>query len=233
MKYMGSKRLIAKEIVPIIEYFRDKDMPFIEPFCGGCNVTESISGLRFASDSDEYLIAMWKALQCGWIPPLEVGEKMYADIKKNRDDYPMELVGYVGFNLSFGAKFFGGFRRDKKGLRNYSDESYRNVTKQIDKLRDVIFQHGSYDELYENIESPCLFYCDPPYKNTTNYRDIFDHKKFYNWCRKKAKEGHIILLSEYESPKDFECIWSKEIVSHLRRKNREKKNEKLFILVNE
>ena len=60
-----------------------------------------------------------------------------------------------------------------------------------------------------------FIYCDPPYENTTSYKNKFDHNKFWDWCREKAKQGHQIFISEYNAPDDFECVWSQEVKSSL------------------
>ena len=71
--------------------------------------------------------------------------------------------------------------------------------------------------------------CDPPYQGATKYKDSFDHEKFWDWCREKAREGHSVFVSEYNAPDDFECLWEKEIVSSLTKNTGEKKaTEKLF-----
>lgn len=51
MRYMGSKARIAKEILPLILADRKEGQYFVEPFCGGCNVTDKVSGNRIANDS--------------------------------------------------------------------------------------------------------------------------------------------------------------------------------------
>lgn len=51
MRYLGSKARIAKEILPIILADRKEGQYFVEPFCGGCNVTASVPGNRIANDS--------------------------------------------------------------------------------------------------------------------------------------------------------------------------------------
>ena len=44
-----------------------------------------------------------------------------------------------------------------------------------------------------------------------------------------ASKGHIIFVSEYNAPDDFECVWQKEIVSSLTQDTGSKKAvEKLF-----
>ena len=79
----------------------------------------------------------------------------------------MELVGYVGFQLSYGAKWFGGYRRDSIGKRNYSLEAYNNIVKDISLLKNIDFYNLTYNELI--IPENSIIYCDPPYKNTTKY----------------------------------------------------------------
>jgi DNA adenine methylase len=61
------------------------------------------------------------------------------------------------------------------------------------------------------------------------YKDDFNHNEFWQWCRDRANEGHIVFVSEYNAPDDFECIWQKEIVSSLDKDTGSKKGmEKLF-----
>lgn len=60
MQYLGGKTRIAKEILPIILADRKEGQYFVEPFCGGCNVTANVSGNRIANDYNEYLIAMFR-----------------------------------------------------------------------------------------------------------------------------------------------------------------------------
>ena len=61
---------------------------------------------------------------------------------------------------------------------------------------------------------PCVIYCDIPYRNTTKYTAVekeFDYEKFYNWCREMSRDGHIVYISEYNMPEDFECVWTKSV----------------------
>lgn len=65
MKYLGSKSRIVKEILPLILADRKEGQYFVEPFCGGCNVTAEVLGNRIANDYNEYLIAMFEGLLSG------------------------------------------------------------------------------------------------------------------------------------------------------------------------
>lgn len=228
IKYMGSKRRLAKHLLPIILKDREEGQWYVEPFVGGANMIENVDGRRIGADSNEYLIAMFVSLQNGWEPPKRVSENAYRFIRENKTVKP-HLTGYIGFQLSYGGKFFGGYRRDSIGKRDYSLEAYRDSINQKQKLTDVKFVHSSYDEL--SIPPNSIIYCDPPYANTTKYKsDDFDHDKFWQWCRDKHNEGNRVFVSEYSAPDDFECVWQMEITSSLTKDTGSKKGvEKLFI----
>lgn len=207
---MGSKNRIAKEILPIMLKERGQ-RTWVEPFVGGANVIDKVQGNRIGNDNQEYVIALYKALQNGYIPPKEVTSDFFFEVKNNKGKYPKELVGYLGTQLTFGCEWWGSFRRDNTGKRNYDVEAYNNVMKQQPNLIGVEFVCGDYRDL--EIPSNSLIYCDPPYRGVRKYvgNVKFDSDVFWEVCRNWSKQGHIVFVSEYEAPTDFECVWSKEI----------------------
>ncbi len=211
MKYMGSKNRIAKEILPIILTERKESQYYIEPFVGGANIIDKVEGNRIGADLNKYLIALFKKLQDGWMPPKNVTKEEFEDMKINPQKYPDYLLGYVGFQLSYGAMWFSSYRRDNIGKRDYSLEAFNNVQKQVKNIIGIKFICASYDE----IEYPenSIIYCDPPYQNTSKYNAVteFNHEKFWQWCRDMTLKGHTVFISEYNAPEDFECIWEKKI----------------------
>ena len=76
-----------------------------------------------------------------------------------------------------------------------------------------------------------MIYCDPPYENSTSYHlKDFNHLEFWQWTREKTIEGHLVFISEYKAPKDFVCIWKKELCSSLTKETGSKRGvEKLFM----
>jgi len=227
MKYMGSKSRIAKYILPLILGGREDEW-YVEPFCGGCGTLDKVQGKRIGADINEYLIAMWQALLAGWEPPDRISNDEYNDIRINKDDYLMYVVGFVGIGCSFGGKWFGGYARDGAGKRNYCLESKNNVLKQVPLIKDVQFRCRSYDKL--ELPENSIIYADPPYSGVTKYKDKFNHDEFWQWCRDKVKEGHRLYVSEYNAPEDFKSIWRKEIVSSLTKDTGAKRGiEKLFV----
>lgn len=228
MKYMGSKNRIAKEILPIILKDRKENQYYIEPFVGGANIIDKVDGNKIGADTNRYLIALYKKLQDGWIPPKNVTKEEFLDMKNNPEKYEEHLLGYVGFQLSFGAMWFSSYRRDNQGKRNYSLEAYNNVMKQLKDIKDVIFFWCSYEQI--DYPANSIIYCDPPYKDTAGYDavDSFDHDKFWNWVRNMTNAGHKVFVSEYNAPDDFKCIWEKELSCNISSKYK-KNTEKLFV----
>lgn len=245
MRYMGSKRKIAKEILPIILKGRQSKQWYVEPFVGGCNTIKLVDGLRIGGDIHSELIAMYQALQKGWLPPKQINEDGYKRIMKTG---PPELKGYAGFTHSFGGKFGSTYRRhtDKrsgielkgrslKGAYSNIDyvggTNYRMVMNELPFIKTIYFFNSSYYDL--KIPSRSIIYCDPPYAGTATYETKpFNSRNFFQWCYRMANEGHSIFVSEYSAPLDFKCVWQKDVKVNLNmhRGDAFTRTEKLFTL---
>lgn len=239
MKYLGSKNRISKYIVPIIQKAIDDNgiENYYEPFAGGMNMIDKIQCKnRIANDVHPELIAMWKALQDGWLPPPHISEDEYNYVKNNQTTLPPYYVGYVGFNASFGARYFQGYARGFKndGItpRDMSNEAYRNIMKQLSKLHDVSFMCGDYRKICVDNS---VIYCDPPYENTKGYYSTIalDYDEFWSWCKQQSN-SNILFVSSYDAPDDWGCIWQKGTVCNFDSQRNENSNkqrtEKLFVL---
>lgn len=217
---MGSKARLAKDILPIMLAERGTRQ-WVEPFVGGCNLIDKVTGKRVGADSNLYLISMFSDLLKGVTYP-KITKDIYNAVrdcyKTGSTDYSLGFIGWVGFNCSYSGKFFGGFAgtvNTRQGVRDYQNEAFRNVEEQLVNLEGVQFIHCSYKDLA--ITEPSIIYCDPPYKDTTKYATSdFDYIDFYKWCTDKVDEGHIVFVSEYniEHPR-FLKVWEKEVKSSL------------------
>ena len=216
MKYMGSKSRIIKDILPIILHDRKSTQYYVEPFAGGMNSICEVSGNRIANDIHYELIEMWKALTNSYIPE-KVSKEIYMDVKNNKDKYLPHFVGWVGFNCSYSGKWFGGYAGETKTklgtVRDYQSEAINNILKQVPKMRGVVFQNKPYYEL--ELPPNSIVYCDPPYEGTTKYSSEFNHSIFWEWVRGISRQRHKVFVSEYNAPKDFQCVWEKQVKSSL------------------
>lgn len=234
---MGSKNRIAKELLPIILKDRKEGQWYVEPFVGGANMIDKVDGNRIGCDYHTELIELWKSLQNGWSPPVYISKEQHKDIRINKDLYPKELVGWVGFNCSYSGVYFGGFAGETKTktgiIRNYQDEAIRNINKQLKSLKGVIFENKSYEDIV--VPNNSIIYCDPPYENTSGYKNktTFSHYQFWDKCREWVNAGHKVFISEYNAPDDFICIYEKKVNSSLSANGKSGSNktstEKLFI----
>ena len=228
MKYQGSKRRIQKEILEIILKDRKENQYYVEPFMGGCNVICEVEGNRIGNDLNEYISSMWyEMIYNNWLPPNNVTETEYIHIKDNKHLYPKYLVGFVGVSLTFGSTWFGTYARNKRGT-NYAISGRDNLIKQIEKLKGIKIYSCDYKDI--DIPKNSIIYCDPPYKNTTGYKDKFNHYEFYKWCFKMKELGHVIFISEYDMPSEFKEVWRKELSTNLNAKYKNKPIEKLFTI---
>lgn len=238
MQYMGNKNRLSKELVPIIQKYIDNNNieNYLEPFVGGANVIDKIKCKnRYGSDNHKYLIALLNHIKSTIedIPGF-ILEEEYKKVKNNKENFEDWYVGLIGF-CSFGNKFWGGYARNNKedntGERTKS--YFNNIKKQAPLLKDITFNQCDFRDI-KPIKN-FVIYCDIPYKNTTRYSTSMDfpYKEFYEWCKKMSKDN-IVLVSEYNMPDDFECIWSKETTTQIdsnRNANddKNKRVEKLFI----
>lgn len=241
MVYMGSKNRIAKYIIPIMEKYRTDGQFFVEPFVGGCNLIDKVSGNRMGFDNNPYLIAMWRGLQQDVDRPMEISFEFYDKCRqaynKNKSGEGMSqrelfTIGWVGYMWSFNGRFYDGGYNGNSTVRNYSKENIANIARQIESIKDVEFYCCSYINSLQYIPPKSIIYCDIPYKNTKQYAysSDFDHDAFYRWAEDAKDIGHTVFVSEYNMPDPFQCIWEKEITNSLNTKKTYRPTEKLFIL---
>ena len=239
MRYVGSKNRLSKDLVPIIQSYITKDTKgYLEPFVGGANMIDKIEcNNKIGCDIHKELIALLNKAknEIDDIPDY-ILEDTYKEVKNNKGNYPDWYVGLVGFCASFGAKYFGGYARDSKDDNSgkWSAGAIRNLKKQSPNLKGIDFRCCSFLDLPKDKIKGYVIYCDIPYRGTTKYKtEAFPYEEFYKWANEMAKDN-TVLISEYDMPKVFKCIWQKETKANFdsNRKSGDVNNkrvEKLFM----
>lgn len=225
MQYQGSKNRLAKQLLSAIP--RNGEA-WVEPMVGGCGMMRHVTGQRIGADNNKYIISFWKAIQSGWEPPTTLTREEYDHIKLNIDQYDPALVAFAGIGCSFGAKWFGGYA--KANDKDYVAISHRSCLKVRRAIEGVEFVYSSYKDL--EIPANSIIYADPPYADTSGYKEQFNHDEFWDWCRQKFRQGHQIYISEYKAPDDFKPILEIQRMSVMNSsaaKSGTKFTEKLFI----
>lgn len=223
MRYMGGKCKEAARILEVVLRDRQPGQLYVEPFVGGCNVIDKVTGPRWGNDFNWPLIELWKAVQRGWEPPENVSEEDYRRIREDTMGDPA-LHAFVACAGSWGGKWWGGYARSEG--RNIIAEGRRHVLKQSPKLAGVLFTRGSYLDL----EVPCgsLVYCDPPYRGTTTYKNTgkWDPAAFWKWARLQVEGNSCrVFVSEFGAPEGWDCVLEFQRKNDL---NRRMVTEKLF-----
>ena len=115
MRYFGGKERISGKLVEFMSQYIENKTAYIEPFVGGCSVIAKVNHEnRIGNDINKALIALYKAIQNGWIPPDKLTNETYIRLKteKNEED---PLTAFAGFGCSFAGKWFGGYARGGGG----------------------------------------------------------------------------------------------------------------------
>lgn len=229
MHFLGAKARIAKHIIEYLNQYSANYENLYEPFVGAGNVGFHTNFNNiYCSDIDESLILLWKSLQNGYSPPVEVSEQEYKAAKLLK---PCAEKAFIGYGCAWSGKFFGGYARDSTG-RNYALNAANSLKK---KMRANKF----YETKFECIDflthdwshlKDVVMYCDPPYFGTTGYTHKFDNQLFWEKVRELSK-NNIVICSEYKAPSDFECVLEIPTKTDMRTKNgQEARIEKLFRL---
>lgn len=140
MRYLGGKCKIAKPISELILQKKENAKTFVSLFCGGCAIETKLAPHFenvICNDLHPYLIAMYQALQNGYDLPEDISEEQYRYIREHKDE-DKALAGFVGFECSFGAKWFGDYARSKRG-DNYAKQGRNAIMRDIENLKAAKF----------------------------------------------------------------------------------------------
>lgn len=232
--YQGGKAKIGKEIAEFIEMMEDVlewEGQYFEPFCGllGVGIHLAEEGRKVvASDLNKDLILMLKAVKRGWDPPKTCSRKKF-DEYKNSKKHSAER-GFYGFGCSYQGIFFTSYRV-RSGKRNFFSTFRKSLLDMRPALQNVTFFNKSYQDFNPK---GMTIYCDPPYMENgfgkgTKFFAEFDFDLFWSLMRKWSKHN-LVLVSEYQAPNDFICVWEKGIKSgFVGNTNRKNRVEKLFM----
>lgn len=207
MQYLGGKARLGKHLVAAMD-FAGCDR-FSEPFVGGFNIIPHIpEGIQCAaSDQCPGLIAMYRALQDGWLPPESLSEQSYKEIRKFGDIHD-PIWAFAGYGCSFGGKLWGGYARNGRG-DDYAAQCRRSLIKKIPHIERTIFACCDFDEHYPRHSA--VVYCDPPYRMSTGYSGRrFDSGLFERYCTLAAQQGNRVYVSEFEGAYEWPVAWRRE-----------------------
>lgn len=219
MVYRGSKKRLLRNVLPTIHRAIDRFKPemYIEPFVGGANViTEVRHPCKQGSDVNANLVEFLNYCKddpsLSWMPETMTRE-LWMECRDDFRDNPNQRIDRRRLTISVGwlSSFSGCFFEKGYGGGSYGTSRPRynvcldNMRAQAPRLKGIALQCHEFGWYDPDTFKDCLFYCDPPYRNTSGYGMDFDFKAFDDWCRRMSKSNWI-LISEFDMPSDFECV---------------------------
>ena len=212
MVFQGSKRLIAKYIVPFIQKtIEENNVKYFYDMCvGGAHIIEQVQcENKIGGDINSNLIALYNYALGNPQWPKTITREDWNRAKDHPEECEPWFVALVQYFASYSARgFSGGYCLNSE--RDHYGERLKNFQRQLPLLKDCNF------EVIDIIKWKCpnsgsCIYIDPPYQNTKKYDKInFDYEQFWDNIRKLSKDNYV-FVSEQTAPDDFKAIWSKEV----------------------
>jgi DNA adenine methylase len=218
MNYMGGKFRQGPTIIQFLEEVLTPEKTYVEPFCGSMWVASRMNHKRMIlSDVSRCLMSMWAFFQhnTDFVLPDEISEDEYNEVKKVRDPDDWKTA-YYGFGMSFGSRFFASYVKPEARIGKGGTNKAKTLKNSTDTKRLNLFRSGKDVSLfncdYRELKIPpnSVIYCDPPYANAGDIHDSepFDSEVFWNNVRSMVYDGHIVLVTEFTVPDDFEVLYN-------------------------
>ena len=236
--YLRGKGKIARFIQDILNMPVFDGMHYAEPFLGAANVLQGVcrKASYTASDKEGLLIHLLNSVRDGKEPPV-VGKEKYDRLhklyKSGKHDINLETATAM-FIYSWNAKPWGGYNDTYN--RNGKEEEQAGARRRgyMSLRESETFMKAAIKSVdYRKIDlSPnSLIYCDPPYgKGVVGYPcGAFDSDAFWGWVIDRSREGHIVIVSEYNAPSDFVCVAEMETMCAVSGGEKKKTRERLFM----
>lgn len=240
VSYGGGKARLGKAIYKAIKEIEEEKKwesdVYFEPFCGMLGVAkhfiyDSQSDKKIIlSDANKDIVLLWNKLKKGgWTLPETCTRDKYEKLKYSKRHTAER--GFYGVSCAYSGIFFAGYRPKSLSGQNFFQSSRKNIIDTGKLLHQASRKIKILNSSYLKFEPKGMtIYCDPPYEdnrfNIEHFND-FDSKLFWDTMRKWSKDN-LVIISEYKAPKDFKCVWKKDMKSVFSGKT-VPRTEKLFI----
>jgi len=210
LRWMGGKSRTAKWIV---SHFPERRICYVEPFCGACHVLFAKPALpkesEVINDADGNLINLFRIFR--YHPEYLQQEMSYLLHSREQFYHAREHLGVT--DIQRAASFlmiirncFGAILRDTPSFGYSTVHSYGNglpllrikdiITAFRERLDKVVIENLDFSDVIRRYDSPdTLFYCDPPYIDTQQYRLRFTMDDHIRLADRLSQIKGMVLLS--------------------------------------
>jgi DNA adenine methylase len=211
INYKGSKRDVLDKLLPLLPYYNT----WVDVFGGSGSVTiaRRRSPLDVYNDRHGGACAFFRAIkerpdelitQIELMPQAReffVWAKQTQD--KDHDDVVRGAKWYYMIQVSFAGKS-DCFGRVTKGRNDIIDKLYKTLDTfpLIHKrFKEVQIENLSWEQIFKDYDGPdVVFYCDPPYMNTRDYKHNMTVGEHIKMCDAIFDLKGFVALSGYENP---------------------------------
>jgi site-specific DNA-adenine methylase len=221
VRYQGSNLRTAPALASVLQAAAElASAPRVEElFCGSAAVSRELYSRGLVVDAIQdarpAVIACYREIRDGWVPPTSLTREEYAEIRARfPDDTATDpLAAFALVFCSYGGAWAGGhIADDTRWSGEKSDGRSRSAAKRahldllsmVPLLRRTTIWCGDYRERAEERPPGTVMIADPPYWGTKTYkgRGPFDHAAFWAWAA-AASRRHFLLVTEDTVPPEW------------------------------
>lgn len=231
VKWVGSKRQLAKEIVKMIP----EHICYVEPFVGGGSILfeKDRSKVEVINDINGNLINFYKIMQnksedlIYRIDNSLISRELFMEYRNSNwnelDDIERAFRFYYITKCSFG----GLFRFNQKGECNspfasspspkaksslHSHNTEKSIREGFKRIKGVLIENIDYKEIVKKFDKEdTFFFFDPPYDTDYSYGIKFDYDELLDICRNIKGKFILTLNSELKDKFDEFYILETEV----------------------
>lgn len=233
MRYQGGKRRSAKHIAPFVARLRaDAPVPDVgDLFLGSCGVEVALAKVgapvTLGAEVCPAIIACYRAVAAGWIPPERLTREEYAAIKAAHG--PDSLDPIAAFALAFCS--YGGIwasarlpdderhGENRPTCRYAAAKARQDLLALAPLLCAMRLECMDYRDAAEIVPDGGVLYLDPPWRGTTQYRQAppFDIDAFWSWAAGASRRWRVIVSEGPAGPPAgddaWACAWRRAVPS--------------------
>lgn len=227
IKWVGSKRQLAKSIVEMIPHHTC----YVEPFVGGGSVLfeKDRSKVEIVNDLNSNLINFYKVMQnkrdelIDRIDNSLVSRELFLEYRNSNWNELEEVERAFRFYYITKCSFGGLFRFNQKGECNspfasspspkaksslHSPSTEKSIKEGFNRLKGVLIENMDYKEVVKKFDKEdTFFFFDPPYDTDYSYGIKFDYDELLDVCRNIRGKFILTLNGElYDKFKEFNII---------------------------
>ena len=211
LAYIGGKRRIARQLLPLIP----PHTTYVEPFAGGAQLFfhKPRAEVEALNDLDDEVVRFLRVCQrhpqelariLRWQP---ASRRLFESLEERPPDTLTDIERaarfyYLQKNAWGGRRVRRSFHYGVTSSTSYHPDQLPERLREVaDRLADVQLESRPYEDVLARYDRPTtFFYLDPPYVGVDLYKHNFSHEQFERLAGHLSKLSGRFLLSINDCP---------------------------------